>query len=134
MSTALLTETSEDWELVEEGHRAASLIVQWRRSVRVYPWHHFVYAFGQGDGERIDIQFGKQVITITGNQLDGLVRALAEHRVIRLIQPTENQAKFRQTARPNITEIRINGKSEFQAAKDAEEEFDEDDDIPEEEQ
>ena len=138
MSTASATE-SEDWELVPEGHRAASLIVEWNRSARVFPWHHFVFAVGNGD--KVDLRFAKQVITVTGKQLGGLLRAFAEHRVIRLIQPTPNEAKFdvrkgsvRQTDRPTISEIRINGKSECQAAKDAEDKFDEDDEIPEEEQ
>ena len=140
MSTASVIEPSEDWELSPEGTRAASLIIEWRRSIKVYPWYLFKKA--EGNGSSIDLEFGDDVITVTGKRLNVLLRAVAEYRVLRLIQPSENEAKFDvrgdkatlQTGRPTITQILIDGKSEFEHAKDDEGEFDEDDEIPEEEQ
>ena len=134
MRTALATnpaDTSEDWELIEEGQRAASLIVQLRRSTKVYPWFRFTKA--EGNHASVDLEFGEDIITVTGKRLDVLLRAVAEHRVLRLIQPTENEAKFdvrgdgvtRQTAHPTITQILIDGESEFERNKPAEEEYDE---------
>jgi hypothetical protein len=137
MPTALVTDPadiSEDWELVEKGHRAASIMVEWRRSIRVYPWFRFTKA--EGNSSSVDLEFGDDVITVTGNRLDVLLRAIAEHRVIRLIQPTENEAKFnvrgdsvvRQIGRPTITQILIDGEPEFERNKTAEEEYDEPED------
>jgi hypothetical protein len=133
------SDTSEDWELVEEGHRAASIMIQWRRSIRVYPWFRFAKA--EGDNSSVDLEFGDDVITVNGNRLHLLLRAIAEHRVLRLIQPTENEAKFnvrgenavRQIGRPTITQILIDGKTEQEHNK-AEYDLVEDEDYDDEEE
>jgi hypothetical protein len=92
----------------------------------------------EGNHSSVDLEFGDDTITVTGNRLDVLIRAIAEHRVVRLIQPTENEAKFdvrngavRQTGRPTITQILIDWKTELEHANENKEEFDEDDEIPE---
>ena len=54
MSTASVIEPSEDWELSPEGTRAASLIIEWRRSIKVYPWYLFKKA--EGNGSSIDLE------------------------------------------------------------------------------
>ena len=136
MPTALVTDTSdisEDWELIEPGHRAASMIVQMRRSLWVYPWFRFSRA--EGCSDTAELFFMEDRITIDGNRLDVLIRAVAEHRVLRLIQPTKNEAKFNvrgigaipQTGRPTITEIRIDGENKDDA------EFQDEDDLSEDE-
>jgi len=135
MSTASVIEPSEDWELSPDGYRAASLIVQWRRSMQVYPWFRFNKA--KGNGSSVDLEFDDDVITVTGKRLDVLLRAVAEHRVLRLIQPTENEAKFDvrgdkatlQTGRPTITQILIDGKSEFEHNKDEKDDFEDESEI-----
>jgi hypothetical protein len=124
------SDTSEDWELVEEGLRAASIMIQWRRSIRVYPWFRFTKA--EGNTDTVSLEFGDDVITVTGKRLHVLLRAIAEHRVLRLIQPTENEAKFdvrgdnatRQTGRPTITQILIDGETEFERSKAVEDDYD----------
>lgn len=102
---------SEDWELIEPGHRAGSLIVQLRRSTHVLSWLHFVYA--KGNSSKLHLDFGEHTLAITGDGLDVLLEAVAQHRVIRLVQPMQNQAKFNmresvsQAGRPVITQILV---------------------------
>jgi hypothetical protein len=83
---------SEDWQFAEEGTKPASLVIQLRRRVYVLPWFRFVYT--EGDNAQVLAAFASHLVTITGNGLTALLAALATQRVIRLIQPTENEAKF----------------------------------------
>ena len=83
---------SNDWQVDESDAKPASLIVQLRRSAHVLPWFRFVYACG--DDATIQIVFSSHLVTVTGNGLAALLAAISAHRVVRLIQPTENEAKF----------------------------------------
>ena len=102
---------SEDWDLAEDGHRPASLLVQLRRSMYVLPWFRFVYA--EGNDSKAQLDFGEHTVTVTGSGLEALLEAVSSHRLIRLIQPTQNEAKFnvrgpdsvKQMGRPVIANI-----------------------------
>jgi hypothetical protein len=84
---------SEDWQLEEKlGSRPASLLVQLRRRTHVLPWFRFVYA--EGDNSQVKIAFASHMLTVSGHGLAALLEALAAQRVMRLIQPSENEAKF----------------------------------------
>jgi hypothetical protein len=83
---------SEDWQLEEPGVKPASLVVQLRRQVYILPWFRFVYA--EGDNAQVQLAFASHLVTIAGNGLTALLAALATQRVVRLILPTENEAKF----------------------------------------
>jgi hypothetical protein len=83
---------SEDWQLAEDGHKPASLLIQLRRRAHILPWFRFVYA--EGDNTRVKIAFQTHLVTITGNGLAALLAALASQRVLRLIEPSENEATF----------------------------------------
>ena len=96
MSTATIPGSelaSEDWQLADEdGSKPASLVIQLRRRAHVLPYFRFVYA--EGDNSQVKIAFASHLITVTGHGLVALLAALATHRVVRIIQPTENEAKF----------------------------------------
>jgi hypothetical protein len=96
MSTATMPASelaSEDWQLADEdGSKPASLVVQLRRRAHVLPYFRFVYA--EGDNSQVTIAFDSHIVTVTGHGLAALLAALATHRVVRIIQPTENDAKF----------------------------------------
>lgn len=83
---------SEDWELEEVDAKPASLVVQLRRSAHVFPWFRFVCA--EGDNSQIRITFASHLVTVTGNGLAALLAAISSQRVARIIQPSENEAKF----------------------------------------
>lgn len=84
---------SEDWQLADDdGQKPASLVVQLRRGAFVFPWFRFVYA--EGDNSRVEVVFATHGIQITGSSLAALLAALAGQRVIRIIEPSENEAKF----------------------------------------
>jgi len=84
---------SPDWQVAAEGdHKPASLLVQLRRRAFIFPWFRFVYA--EGDNREAEITFATHSIKITGNGLAALIAALAGQRVIRVIEPTENEANF----------------------------------------
>jgi hypothetical protein len=96
MSTATTTGSelaSEDWQLADEdGSKPASLVVQLRRRAHILPYFRFVYA--EGDNSQVNIAFASHLVTVTGHGLAALLAALAIHRVARIVQPTENEAKF----------------------------------------
>ena len=96
MSTATIPGSElvcEDWQVTDEGNpKPASLIVQLRRHAHVLPYFRFVYA--EGDHAQVKITFASHVVTVKGHDLTTLLAALATHRVVRIIQPTENEAKF----------------------------------------
>ena len=96
MSATLISITqlaSEDWQLVEEGgSKPNSLIVQLRRRAYVLPYFRFVGA--EGDNSLVKITFASHRITVTGNGLAALLISLASNIVVRLNQPTENEARF----------------------------------------
>jgi hypothetical protein len=83
---------SEDWQLAEDGHKPASLVVQLRRGMQILPWFRFVYA--EGDNTQVKIAFQSHMVNINGNGLAALLAAIASQRVVRIIQPSENEAKF----------------------------------------
>lgn len=93
---------SEDWELTADQHRPASMIVQLRRSIHVLPWFRFEYA--EGNSEKVELYFGEHTVTVHGNRLHLLLTAVAQHRVIRLIQPTQSEAKFNVRGEPAISQ------------------------------
>jgi hypothetical protein len=127
--------TSEDWQLADPGERAMSLTVVWNRSTRIYPWYRFTRA--TGTPRSVEMDFGGDLITVVGNRVHTLFPAIAAQRIISLIQPTENEVKFdvrlgsvKQTGRPTISQILIDGQSEAQFEKGLkEEELDELDDV-----
>jgi hypothetical protein len=84
---------SNDWQLADgDGLKPASLIVQLRRHAHVLPYFRFICA--EGDNSQVRIAFASHKVTVTGHGLAALLAALATHRVARVIQPTENEAKF----------------------------------------
>ena len=83
---------SEDWQSAEDGHKPASLVVQPRHGVHIFPWMRFVYA--EGDNNLVRIAFASHMVTITGHGLAALLAAIAGQRVIRVIEPSENEARF----------------------------------------
>jgi len=83
---------SEDWQLAEDGHKPASLVVQLRRGPHIFPWMRFVYA--EGDNNVARFAFASHIVTINGHGLAALLAAVADQRVLRLIEPTEHEAQF----------------------------------------
>jgi hypothetical protein len=112
---------SEDWELAEEGQKATCLVVQLRRSVHILPWFRFVYA--EGNSSKIHLDFGEHSFTVTGDGLYSLLEAVAQHRVLRLIQPTQTEVKMNlrgevgisQTGRPVIKQILVDDSDQVEA-------------------
>ena len=100
---------SEDWVLADdkkdkkgemEAPKPACLVVQLRRTWYVLPYFRFIY--GSGDQSQVRIEFSSHIVNVTGHGLAPLLTALAENRLSRLIQPTENEVKFRVRG-PNAT-------------------------------
>src|ERR1700691_6203118 len=84
---------SEDWQLADDdSHKPASLVVQLRSGALVLPWFRFVYA--EGGNTRLEVVFASHAVQISGSGLAALLAALAGQRVIRIIEPSENEAKF----------------------------------------
>jgi hypothetical protein len=116
MSTITMPESalaSEDWQLETDAYaKPVSLLVQLRRQAYVLPWFRFVHA--EGDNTQVKITFASHLVTVNGHGLAALLAALAAQRVIRLIQPSENEAKFGvrgegspRYSGPSITEIKV---------------------------
>jgi hypothetical protein len=68
------------------------LVVQLRRAAFVLPWFRFLYA--AGDNTRLELVFASHTVTIAGHGLVALLTAAAGQRVIRLTEPSDNEAKF----------------------------------------
>jgi len=84
---------SPDWQFAEEdAPKPASLIVQLRRSAVVFPWFRFVYA--EGTNAAVEIVFATHAVRVTGNGLAPFLVAIAGQRVIRIMEPSENEAQF----------------------------------------
>jgi hypothetical protein len=85
---------SEDWQLAGEdgGKKPAALVVQLRRRAYVLPYFRIVYA--EGDNGLVKIAFASHMVTITGHGLAPLIAAVATNVVVRITQPTENEARF----------------------------------------
>jgi len=83
---------SSDWQMDEGDTKPTSLVVQLRRSAYVLPWFRFVYA--GGDDARIQIAFASHLVAVTGHGLAPLLAAVSTQRVVRVIQPTTNEANF----------------------------------------
>jgi hypothetical protein len=105
---------SEDWQLASEdgGKKPAALVVQLRRRAYVLPYFRFVYA--EGDNGLVKIAFASHMVTITCHGLAPLIAALAMNVVVRIIQPTENEARFglrgagqAKYSRSSITDITV---------------------------
>jgi hypothetical protein len=95
MSTNIIRSASEyedDWEIAEKGVKPPSCIVQLRRQTFVLPWFRFLAS--SGDDNQIEILFASHVINVTGHGLTELLGAIASQHVVRLIQPTESEARF----------------------------------------
>jgi hypothetical protein len=104
---------SEDWQLAaDDSMKPVSLVIQLRRRAYVLPWFRFVCS--EGDNTQIEIAFASHMVTVAGTGLAALLAALATQRVIRIVQPTENESKFgvrgpsagRYTG-PSITDITV---------------------------
>ena len=76
----------------EGGQKPVSASFSCVRSAYVLPYFRFVYA--EGDNSQVKIAFASHLVTVSGNGLAALLAALASQQVVRLIQPTENEAKF----------------------------------------
>jgi hypothetical protein len=104
---------SEDWQLETDPHsKPVSLLVQLRRSTHILPWFRFVYA--EGDNSQVKITFTSHLVTVNGFGLAALLVALAAQKVVRLVQPSENEAKFgvrgegsSKSAGPGISDITV---------------------------
>ncbi len=85
---------ADDWELTNEPDdpKPGCLIVQLRQRAHVFPWFRFVYA--DGDNSKIEVAFASHTVVITGHGLAVLLAAISTQRVVRIIQPSENDAKF----------------------------------------
>ena len=84
---------SDDWQLAaDDAAKPVSLVVQLRRRSYVLPYFRLVYA--EGDSGTVKIAFASHLVTITGSGLTALLTALASNIVLRLIEPTENEALF----------------------------------------
>lgn len=84
---------SEDWQLADDSAaKPTALVIQLRRRAHVLPWFRFLYA--EGDNAIVRIAFGSHLVIVSGHGLAALLAALATQRVVRLIQPTESEAKF----------------------------------------
>jgi len=84
---------SEDWQLApEHTTRPTALVVQLRRHAHILPYFRLLHA--EGDGNQVRITFASHLVTITGHGLATLLAALSTQSVVRLVQPTETEAKF----------------------------------------
>ena len=84
---------SADWHVAKaDEQKPESLLVHSRRAVFVFPWFRFVYA--EGDNARAELVFSTHAISVTGQGLAALLAAFAGQRVIRIIEPSENEASF----------------------------------------
>ena len=96
MSIALIPPSelaSEDWQLAEDGAaKPIALVVQLRRQALVLPYMRFIFADGNNSVMRI--AFSSHMVKVTGEGLAALLAAFASQSVIRIIQPTDTEAKF----------------------------------------
>jgi hypothetical protein len=53
------------------------------------------FVAASGDGNAIKIFFASHIVLVSGSRLDVLLDGLALQRVHRLMEPTENEGKFR---------------------------------------
>ena len=83
---------SEDWQIDESDTKPPSLAVQLRKSAYVFPWFRFVYA--QGDDSAIMLAFASHRVAVRGHGLTALLAAASALRVVRIMQPMENEYKF----------------------------------------
>jgi hypothetical protein len=59
-----------------------------------YAFSYFRLVYAEGDDAGVRIAFSSHLVTVTGHGLDALLEAIAAQRVVRLMQPTENEYKF----------------------------------------
>jgi hypothetical protein len=84
---------SEDWQLAEEDtKRPTALVVKLRRRAHILPYFRLIHA--EGDDSQVKIAFASHSVNVTGCGLNALLTAISTQSVVRLIQPTENEAKF----------------------------------------
>jgi hypothetical protein len=105
---------SEDWQLAGDdgAKKPTSLVVQLRRRAYVLPYFRLIYA--EGDNGLVKIAFASHLVTVTGHGLAALIAVLAMNAVARIIQPTENEARFgvrgpasAKHSGPSITDISV---------------------------
>ena len=82
-----------DWQVSPEGSGKPALTVQLRRKIYVLPWFRFVSA--EGDDGHATVSFASHTISIEGHGLAALLEAVSSQRLVRIVQPTENEGKFR---------------------------------------
>ena len=83
---------SEDWQLAPDEHRPLSLLFQLRRGVHGFPWIRLAHF--EGDNTVVRMDFASHTVTVTGQGLAPLLAAIAGQRVIRVIEPSENETTF----------------------------------------
>jgi len=67
-------------------------MIQLRQLSHVLPWFRFEHA--EGTDGLIEITFATHSIAISGQGLAVLLEAIAAHQVVRIIEPTEKEARF----------------------------------------
>jgi hypothetical protein len=83
----------EDWQLVpDKAPNPSSLVVQLRRYVYVLPWFRFVHA--EGDNSLARLLWVTHQCIVKGHGLTQLLAALATHRVMRLVEPSQLESRF----------------------------------------
>jgi hypothetical protein len=113
MSVLASALVSEDWQFVDKDSlRPLALIVQLRRQAHVLPYMRFVHAVG--DNSALRIVFASHQVSVKGHNLSALLAAISAQIVVRLIQPSENEAKFgvrgvdfAKPTGPTITDITV---------------------------
>jgi hypothetical protein len=87
-------DSPEDWQLAsEKDPPVQSLIVQERKYVHVFPYFRLVWV--EGDNSRVQLHYDSHTVVINGHGLAQLLSGLAAHRVLRVMEPMSNEAKFR---------------------------------------
>jgi len=84
--------SSPDWQVLNEG-KATMLVVQTRKDVTVFPLFRLLYS--RGDNTTVTLAFDSHDVILIGQGLAAVLAALAAERLIRLIEPSENEANFK---------------------------------------
>jgi hypothetical protein len=92
------------WEVVENGRRATSLLVQLRQRSYVLPWSLFLFA--EGTDAEVRALFHTHVVLLQGAGLTRLLSDLADQVVNELVEP-DRTAKFSKSSAPQITAISV---------------------------
>ena len=110
------------------------MIIQLRRGAHIFLWFRFAYA--EGDNSHVKIVFDTHSVSVSGHGLAVLLAALTTHRVVKLIQPTENEAKLGvrgdsqdRYAGPAVTSITVAVNGDDEEEEDDKEEYEGEEDV-----